>query len=661
MFRVPSRGGSRDPLLPHSGNGRSGGGGLYGRARSSPKAALSKSFIATMVWALLSMSMIFGGWVYCSRKMESTWVLCEPGGCKIEDLRAGETTVLMIPRHKMVRGELVRVKNGEVVDPVKLRRSAQRKLGHSYNVVYLEPDSEDDDDESYDSFEDDDDSYDSYDGDDDSSEEDDDEDDYDMAVMAQRAKERLENAIPPAGGPSGAKAAMASFPNRYAAEARREAELVRKDAQRAKWAKDREERGLPPIKEPDEQQRQKATAARGGDFDDEERFPGDAATMREKNRREIRNMEEARGMTAEEHRELSQQAFEEAAKAHKEMQRRDQQMRQMGNNLHYRAKPQPDTDNNNKKLSPDDPDNNPPAAGRPPLERGQAQKDLDVNEGRAGGGGAAASEDELRKGGGRSISSVGGLEEFDNRERRRLSPSPPDQEKGEEEEEEEEDDQGLDEGGRLDGFGDVVQHVGAAGSRRKLLSRKNPVKQVVPKPSKPTKEELAEDASKSRETHRQGHGHHQKRARKVAQPTGPEERADGSLDGEPRPKTKHHHKAFHHKEDVPQADRHHVHPGFHHRPGDKKIEHGWRHQHRQWHHREELKKLGTPFSLGRTVARKRKEAIDNYVSRRVSTLDFTDSKKWRAGGLWLIIVGCMSIAFCIVIGNFQPRPLKKMS
>ncbi|CBJ28968.1 hypothetical protein Esi_0127_0045 [Ectocarpus siliculosus] len=247
-----------------------------------------------MVWALLSMSMIGGGWVYCSRKMESTRVLCEPGGCKIEDLRAGETTVLMIPRHKMVRGELVRVKNGEVVDPIKLRRSAQRKLGHSYNVVYLEPDSED--------------------------------------------------------------------PSRYAAEARREAELARKDAQRAKWAKDREERGLPPIKEPDEQRRQEAKAARGGDFDDEERFPGDAATMREKNRREIRNMEEARGMTAEEHRERGQQAFEEAAKAHKEMQRRDQQMRQMGNNLHDRAKPQPGTDNNNnnKKLSPDDPDNIPP-------------------------------------------------------------------------------------------------------------------------------------------------------------------------------------------------------------------------------------------------------------------------------------------------------------
>ncbi|CAN0032826.1 unnamed protein product, partial [Ectocarpus fasciculatus] len=299
-----------------------------------------------------------------------------------------------------------------------------------------------DDDESYDSFEDDDDSYDSYDGDDDSSEEDD--DDLEMAAIAQRARERLENAIPPAGGPSGAKSAMAS-PSRYAAEARREAEAARKDAQRAKWAKDREERGLPPIKEPDEQNR----------GDDEERFPGDAGTMREKNRQEIRNMEAARGMTAEDHRERSQQAFEEAAKAHKEMQRRDSQMRQMGNNLHDRAKPKAADDKN--KLSPDDPDSNPPAkAERPPLERGQAQKDLNAAEG------------ELKKGGGRTISSVGGLEEFENQGNRRLSSSPQQANGGEEEEEE----QGLGEDGRLESIGDVMQHVGATGSRRKLLSWK---------------------------------------------------------------------------------------------------------------------------------------------------------------------------------------------
>lgn len=53
MFRNPKRG-SRETLLPHSGNGRGGGGGgLYGTARMNPKASLSKSFIATMIWALV--------------------------------------------------------------------------------------------------------------------------------------------------------------------------------------------------------------------------------------------------------------------------------------------------------------------------------------------------------------------------------------------------------------------------------------------------------------------------------------------------------------------------------------------------------------------------------------------------------------------------------
>lgn len=42
----------------------------------------------------------------------------------------------------MVRAELVRLKNGQVVDPATLRRSAQRKLGHTYSVVYMEADSE---------------------------------------------------------------------------------------------------------------------------------------------------------------------------------------------------------------------------------------------------------------------------------------------------------------------------------------------------------------------------------------------------------------------------------------------------------------------------------------------------------------------------------------
>lgn len=59
MFRNPKRG-TRETLLPHSGNGRGGGGGLYGTARMTPKASLSKSFIATMMWALVRLSMFSG-------------------------------------------------------------------------------------------------------------------------------------------------------------------------------------------------------------------------------------------------------------------------------------------------------------------------------------------------------------------------------------------------------------------------------------------------------------------------------------------------------------------------------------------------------------------------------------------------------------------------
>lgn len=51
--------------------------------------------------------------------------------------------VFFLQRDLMVRGELVRIKNGEIADPSTLRRSAQRKLGHSFAVVYLAPDSTD--------------------------------------------------------------------------------------------------------------------------------------------------------------------------------------------------------------------------------------------------------------------------------------------------------------------------------------------------------------------------------------------------------------------------------------------------------------------------------------------------------------------------------------
>lgn len=44
------------------------------------------------------------------------------------------------------------------------------------------------------------------------------------------------------------------------------------------------------------------------------------------------------------------------------------------------------------------------------------------------------------------------------------------------------------------------------------------VKNVDRPPSKRTKEEVMKDAAKDRDAHRKGHGHHQKRAKKVARP-----------------------------------------------------------------------------------------------------------------------------------------------
>ncbi|CAM9184426.1 unnamed protein product, partial [Hapterophycus canaliculatus] len=383
MFRKAGRG-SKDTLLPHSGNGRGGGGGLYGTARINQKAALSKSFIATMVWLLVSLSLIYGGWTYCSRRMESTSVKCDLRSCQVLELKSGVTSVLTIPREHMVRGELVRLKNGQVVNPADLRRSAQRKLGHTYSVVYVEPDSEDDDDESYDSFEDDDDSYESYDGDDDSSEEDDDE----IAVQpaGSRASKASPTKIPPAGGPGGAKAAL---PNAAGIEERRAAQEKRKAEQKAMWAEERKAKGLPPIVEPDKQQEEKLKASvmtgnsrRIKDVgEDDERFPGDAATMlerkRDKNREEIRKLEAAQGMAAEGHRERSKKAYEEASRAQQARHQIDSQMRQRGNNLHDRAAKVNAKAADETKISPDDPDNKPRgSAGVPNLERQKAQKDL---------------------------------------------------------------------------------------------------------------------------------------------------------------------------------------------------------------------------------------------------------------------------------------------
>lgn len=60
MFRNV-RSSARDPLLPTSTNGRRGGGhSIYGGTRSS-RPDISKSFIATVIWALVSASLVRNG------------------------------------------------------------------------------------------------------------------------------------------------------------------------------------------------------------------------------------------------------------------------------------------------------------------------------------------------------------------------------------------------------------------------------------------------------------------------------------------------------------------------------------------------------------------------------------------------------------------------
>lgn len=43
------------------------------------------------------------------------------------------------------------------------------------------------------------------------------------------------------------------------------------------------------------------------------------------------------------------------------------------------------------------------------------------------------------------------------------------------------------------------------------------------------------------------------------------------------------------------------------------------------------------------------------LTRRSHKVDVVDSKKWRAAGLWMMIVGFISTSFCLIVGNFQPR------
>lgn len=58
----------------------------------------------------------------------------------------------------------------------------------------------------------------------------------------------------------------------------------------------------------------------------------------------------------------------------------------------------------------------------------------------------------------------------------------------------------------------------------------------------------------------------------------------------------------------------------------------------------------TCFFLGRLTASLRRGPQEGQHA-----VDFTDTKKWRAAGMWMMIVGFISMVFCFVVGNFRPR------
>ncbi|CAM9756903.1 unnamed protein product, partial [Ascophyllum nodosum] len=659
MFRN-ARSTARDPLLPTSGNGRYGGGGsLYGAAKKrGTRPILSMSFIGTVMWALASVGLIYWGRAYCARRAESSTFTCSHYMCKFEDKKGDTVELTSIPRSRLIRADMVRVRNGEIVSNyTKLKRAIQRKLGHSYAIVYMEPDSEDEDDESYDSYEDDDDSYDSYDNEEDSSE---DEGDNDERTTIPPRK------VKSPGKPGGRGAGAAP----RVSQEEKEAAAKRRAEERARYTRERDEQrkrdGRPPLREPDQPQRFGITPemfAKIAEEEGDDRFPGDAGTMGEKYRDKVQHM------NVSDNRYISTCTTSGAnayctwyAVQSKILSKKT--CRRMRNSIHARknAKVNIERGRGNRNTSPDDPDNKPPSP-KDENSHGRLPRRKSIDQCRkysVSGVGSYAENLEIRKGGGREISSISSLAAHARRcyvFLCRLKPWNRSLPTGMEELEESL--QGLNIA-KDDAIGRGGE-TGGAGGRRKLFAAKQPVKRdVSPRAPKKTKEEIQEGATREREAHRKGHGHHNKKARKAAHTrTIEEEEAEelGEEEAAPPAKTVHHHKGFHHSDTgyVPQEARHHVHSRYHHGSGEKKVEGGWKHQNRQWHGHEQIKKLGTRFSLGRSKARERKTMIDKYARKEIHKVEFTDSKWWNAGGVWMIILGVVSSAFCLVMGDFQPR------
>ncbi|CAM9247025.1 unnamed protein product [Discosporangium mesarthrocarpum] len=695
MFRGNARRG--DPVLPMA--GMNGSGGYGSRNRGSP--SISRSFMASIGWVLVSSILIVCGYVYCRARLEVTNFDCDKMGCILEKTVKGvKATSMRLARENVVRAELVRVQNGEIVNAGAMRRQAQRRLGYSYAIVYKTPDSEDDDDESYDSYEDDDDSYDSYEDSEDSSESEDDDDDDDDDDQGPRSRRGPGNSRPPPKPrqtnsaaketvqATEAKAAQERFPGdagtmdevrrnneqaalrereaRYREAAERHSNMAQMHAETARIGNNLHDREpgsdrprRPRRAEPDEPK----------DNIDDFHAPGHLTDSKE----EAENLERER---EREERENSEREREESIRRIERDERLERAQREALKKPGQGQAPgqRPDTDNEsyqggggsdrggaNNALNQELPDTDGKDRNTAPTKTHTSDEDhrasASENKGEEGAGGRDAEIKDLEMrlaqekriqelqaqlqeakaaqrqtgvngdtppGGGRRLSSVAGAEVMDAF----------DQEEGEQ----------IKGGGRKLMAG---RRTGTASASAR--ARRN---------SKPS-ERIVEEGHKERNVHREHHGHHMHRRPKAGQKEKDED----------EPKQMHHHRSFHHKKKDPNKPQgpgthSHVHPSFHHNPGEEKVPHGWRHQNRRWHAHETSTILGTPFSLSRTKARSRMDAINNYVYKRGKgeardNVHLSDAKRWRPQGLWMMILGGISLAFSLVIGNFTPRPKGK--
>jgi hypothetical protein len=124
----------KDAILPTAGwsNDRRANGDTAG-------SGLSKSFIASMLWLLSSILLLFGGYYYCKLNQQQTTLECGADSCRIAMLTGGTLTEQTLARDQLLRADYIRLnKAGEIVDTSAMKRKQLNELGATYGIVYRE-------------------------------------------------------------------------------------------------------------------------------------------------------------------------------------------------------------------------------------------------------------------------------------------------------------------------------------------------------------------------------------------------------------------------------------------------------------------------------------------------------------------------------------------